>query len=294
MSEVPVWLEFTGVPPQFFNEEGLEHVAGALGHPLYLHPSTANLTNIEVAKVFTIINPSVPIPEVMNVQFESGVINRVEVNCPWLPPTCSHCQEIGHTIRRCPTAPITCPTCKSSSHSQENCPRSKKNLPPGKSSTEDPAKDPHTSVNRKNPSRRKKEKKKKMDRSSSPIPSPDKYLIVDDPKRSLSIEEKSADKKSGKKLAKSPQGDIDGTSRLSRKSARKARVVSSSSDSSEQESSESESSDSPVSDASSDPLSEDDDNPTVDTAFTEVISKKQRRYGKKAAGKVPKKISIIS
>lgn len=82
---------------------------------------------------------------------------------------------------------------------------------------------------------------------------------------------------------------IVGISRLSRKSARKTRVVSSSSDSSEQESSESESSDSSVSDASSDSLSEDDDNPIVDTAFTEVISKKQRRYGKKTAGKVPKK-----
>lgn len=79
LTEVPLWLEFKGVPPQFFNEEGLEHVAGALGHPLYLHPQTASLQKFEVAKVFTIIDPLKLIPEVMNVQFESGHANQVEV-----------------------------------------------------------------------------------------------------------------------------------------------------------------------------------------------------------------------
>lgn len=54
---VPVWLEFTGVPLQFFNKDALKEIAGMVGRPLCLHPTTENLTNIEVAKVYTVVDP---------------------------------------------------------------------------------------------------------------------------------------------------------------------------------------------------------------------------------------------
>ncbi|KAG7588439.1 Reverse transcriptase domain [Arabidopsis suecica] len=128
LTEAPVWLEFRGVPPHFFSEEGFEHIAGMLGHPVYCHPSTINMTNLEVGKVLTIINPSVALPEAVNVQFASGEIHRVGVSSPWLPPICSHCEEVGHSIKRCPTAPVTCPACKSTAHAFDSCPRAKKEL----------------------------------------------------------------------------------------------------------------------------------------------------------------------
>ena len=40
-----------------------------------------------------------------------------------MPPVCSHCKEIGHSVRRCKLAPITCTGCKSTSHSPATCPR---------------------------------------------------------------------------------------------------------------------------------------------------------------------------
>lgn len=130
LTSAPVWLDFHNVPPQFYSEEGLEHIAGVLGDPLFLHPATANMTNLEVARVFTIINPSKPLPEAINVRFDSGHVERVEVSSPWLPPTCEHCKEVGHSIKSCPTAPITCPTCQSSGHKSEDCPRAKKPATP--------------------------------------------------------------------------------------------------------------------------------------------------------------------
>ncbi|KAL1193283.1 hypothetical protein V5N11_033617 [Cardamine amara subsp. amara] len=126
LTAVPVWMEFRDVPPHFFSEESLEHIAGLVGHPVDLHPSTANMTNLEVAKVLTIIDPTKEIPEAVNAQFANGEISRIRVTCPWLPPICKHCQEMGHSISRCPTAPILCQTCKSSTHSLEGCPRAKK------------------------------------------------------------------------------------------------------------------------------------------------------------------------
>ncbi|XP_009151510.2 uncharacterized protein LOC103874832 [Brassica rapa] len=125
LTSAQVWLDFHNVPPQFYSEEGLEHIAGALGDPLFLHPATSNMTNLEVARVFTIIDPTRPLPEAVNVRFESGHTERIEVSSPWLPPTCEHCKEVGHSIKNCLTAPITCLTCQSSGHKQEQCPKGK-------------------------------------------------------------------------------------------------------------------------------------------------------------------------
>lgn len=127
LTSAPVWLELRNVPHQFFNEDGFEFIAGLVGEPKGLHPSTANLTNLEVAKVFTLIDPRKPLPEAVNVQFDSGEICRVLVSSPWMPPVCSFCKEVGHTLKRCKLAPISCSGCNSTCHSNDDCPRAKAN-----------------------------------------------------------------------------------------------------------------------------------------------------------------------
>lgn len=126
LTSAPIWLELRKVPFQFFNEDGLERIAGLVGHPKFLHPTTANKTNLEVAKVFTIIDPRKPLPEAVNVQFQSGEISRVLVSCPWMPPVCETCKEIGHISKRCPQLPKACSLCKSTEHASINCPAKSK------------------------------------------------------------------------------------------------------------------------------------------------------------------------
>lgn len=126
LTSAPVWLDFHAVPPHYFSEEGLEHITYMLGKPMFCHPSTLSMTNLEVARVFTIINPTNPLPEAVNVQFSLGEIHRIEVSSPWLPPTYEHCKAIGHNIKRCPPAPIICVECKSSEHKSELCLRKTK------------------------------------------------------------------------------------------------------------------------------------------------------------------------
>ena len=109
---------------QFFNKEALKEIAGLVGHPICLHPSTENLTNIEVAKVYTVIDPRKPLPEAVNAQFESGEVVRIKVSSPWLPSLCSHCSKVGHTISRCPAAPPRCEICNSVKHPTASCRRS--------------------------------------------------------------------------------------------------------------------------------------------------------------------------
>ncbi|XP_056855286.1 uncharacterized protein LOC130504684 [Raphanus sativus] len=121
---VPVWLEFTGVPLQFFNKDALKEIAGLAGHPVCLHPSTENLTNIEVARVYTVIDPRKPIPKFVNARFENGDTRRIGVSSPWLPSLCSYCNKYGHTITKCKAAPPTCTICNSVRHVTADCPRS--------------------------------------------------------------------------------------------------------------------------------------------------------------------------
>ncbi|KFK43146.1 hypothetical protein AALP_AA1G085800, partial [Arabis alpina] len=169
LDEVPVWLEFRGVPPHFYSSEGLEYVASILGNPQYCHPSTLSMTNLESAKVLTIIDPAKPIPEALNVQFETGERARVEVFCPWLPPICSFCNQVGHSIRRCPTAPITCQTCASSSHLPSDCPRSKKQAPPKVVPKPNPPKLPVLGDVEKTLPKAKKSKKGELGRRNLPL-----------------------------------------------------------------------------------------------------------------------------
>ncbi|XP_056862412.1 uncharacterized protein LOC130510091 [Raphanus sativus] len=132
LKSAPIWLELRNVPLQFFNEDGLERIAGLVGHPKFLHPSTANKTNLEVAKVFTIIDPRKPLPEAVNVQFQSGEVSRVLVSSPWMPPVCELCKEVGHVSKRCPSAIKSCSHCNLEGHVYEKCPQNKKSEPKGK------------------------------------------------------------------------------------------------------------------------------------------------------------------
>lgn len=132
LTSAPIWLELRKVPFQFFNEDGLERIAGLVGDPRFLHPSTKNKTNLEVAKVFTIIDPRKPLPEAVNVQFDSGDICRVLVSSPWMPPVCDLCKEVGHSSKRCPSVAKTCTHCNSKSHVLANCPQKQRQESPGR------------------------------------------------------------------------------------------------------------------------------------------------------------------
>lgn len=85
-----------------------------------MHPTTTNKTNLEVAKVFTLIDPRKALPEAVNVQFDSGEIRRIQVSSPWMSPVCGFCKDIGHSLRHCKRAPITCKGCSSTSHDDEH------------------------------------------------------------------------------------------------------------------------------------------------------------------------------
>lgn len=286
LTEAPVWLEFRGVPPHFFSEEGFEHIAGMLGHPVHCHPTTINMTNLEVGKVLTIINPSKPLPEAVNVQFATGEIHRVTVSSPWLPPICSHCQEIGHSIRRCPTAPITCITCNSSAHSSEACPSTRIK----KWKTQDQEDNKNSRGKQSKVKTKKKrapavvakwvEKMPQSETEYSSVALKDKRK-----KRQIGVElqsetqiKRGSHSKLVEKGASTSKRSVG--SRVPNKKPREEKVSSVSCSSSD-----SQDLSSPDSSSGDEVISEEETSEEDDTPFTKVLSKKEKRYLRNSSGK---------
>lgn len=101
----------------------MKWIAGLIGHPKFLHSSTANKTNMEVTEVFTIIDPKNPLLETVNIQFDLGEICRVLVSRPWMSLVCDICKEISHFSKSCPQLPKKCSLCNSFAHALANCPK---------------------------------------------------------------------------------------------------------------------------------------------------------------------------
>lgn len=104
LESFPLWAHLKGVPFDLMTQERLSLIAGLVGKPKERDDYTINLVSLSVAHVKVEANLTKQLPEVVEVEREDGSVANVYVEYPWLPPTCSHCHQIGHIIRYCPKA----------------------------------------------------------------------------------------------------------------------------------------------------------------------------------------------
>lgn len=151
LKKIQLWAHLKGVPFDLNYAEGLSHIAGQIGDPKETDDWTLNLSSISVAHVKVEIDTTIPLPKIVEVGRSDGTFVSVEVEYPWVPPTCAHCKEIGHIQRNClllppptPAPPInpnnppasakkpppaglpTCYSCNTSGHLMRNCPKGPK------------------------------------------------------------------------------------------------------------------------------------------------------------------------
>lgn len=134
LKAIKIWAHLTGVPLDLRYDEGLSLVAGLIGEPKETDEFTKNLASLTVSHVKVEVDLTVPLPHVVEFERESGEVVEVLVHYPWVPPTCSHCHELGHIVRNClsysPPAPETW---------KESTTKNNENLKP----KETPQKPPH-------------------------------------------------------------------------------------------------------------------------------------------------------
>ncbi|KAL0285319.1 UNVERIFIED_CONTAM: hypothetical protein Sradi_7177000 [Sesamum radiatum] len=86
---------------------GLSVVASGVGKPLYPDAITRACTRLDFARVCVMLDISAKLLKhiVIMVPKEDGseVACKVDVEYEWLPPKCTTCHSLGHSIRDCPT-----------------------------------------------------------------------------------------------------------------------------------------------------------------------------------------------
>lgn len=109
LQKIQLWAHLKGVPFDLIYDAGLSHIAGQIGEPKETDDWTLSLSSISVAHVKVEIDTTVPLPSKVEVGRMNGTFVTVEVEYPWIPPSCAHCKEVGHIQRHCPLLPPPSP-----------------------------------------------------------------------------------------------------------------------------------------------------------------------------------------
>ena len=100
-TSIPLWAHLKGLPLDLRSLEGLTFAAGLIGKPKETDEFTRNLADLDLAHVKIEAVFSKPLPELIELRRTTGEIIPVEVSYPWVPPSCSNCQELGHIMKDC-------------------------------------------------------------------------------------------------------------------------------------------------------------------------------------------------
>ncbi|CAN7135351.1 unnamed protein product [Brassica rapa subsp. narinosa] len=88
-------------PLDLRHQQGLSLVAGLVGEPKETDDFTLNLVSLTLSHVKVEVDLTIPLPSVVEFTRESGEVVEVSVAYPWVPPTCTHCKELGHIMKNC-------------------------------------------------------------------------------------------------------------------------------------------------------------------------------------------------
>lgn len=150
LKAIKIWAHLTGVPLDLRHEEGLSLVAGLVGEPKETDDFTKNLVSLTLSHVKVEVDLTQPLPSVVEFERQSGEVVEVLVSYPWVPPTCTHCHELGHIMRNCllytPPRRETDGAKKKPAASKETSKQSKKYRPVSKTAHVPPVQSTTTAV----------------------------------------------------------------------------------------------------------------------------------------------------
>ena len=102
MAKLPLWIQLSNVPLDFFTQREISYIASAIGNPLYMDRITANQQKLSYAKVCVEIEVTKDIPRSIEVELRNGRTMSIMVEVPWMHAKCSQCRIFGHGEKFCP------------------------------------------------------------------------------------------------------------------------------------------------------------------------------------------------
>ncbi|KAL2252986.1 UNVERIFIED_CONTAM: hypothetical protein Sindi_0093300 [Sesamum indicum] len=104
-TQVPVWIKLRHLPVELWTEEGLSIVASGVGKPLYPDAITRACTRLDFARVCVMLDVNSKMPKhiiIMTPDEEGGEVPcKIDVQYEWLPPRCTNCMTLGHSVKEC-------------------------------------------------------------------------------------------------------------------------------------------------------------------------------------------------
>ena len=108
LHSIPVWAKFYNIPIELWTEEGLSHIASAVGKPLYADSATEACSRIQFARICVEVEAHKPLVDQFEVEAlqedGSSSVIQVSVGYQWRPPLCEACQVFGHSTASCQPA----------------------------------------------------------------------------------------------------------------------------------------------------------------------------------------------
>ncbi|KAL2253044.1 UNVERIFIED_CONTAM: hypothetical protein Sindi_0099100 [Sesamum indicum] len=104
-TQVPVWIKMRHFPLEFWTTEGLSTVASGVGKPLYPDAITRAFTRLDFARVCVMIDVTQKLEKhiiIMTPDEDGGETPcKVDIEYEWLPPKCTGCMTLGHSVKEC-------------------------------------------------------------------------------------------------------------------------------------------------------------------------------------------------
>lgn len=99
LQRAPLWATLSKVTFDLVTDEGQEIISKPLGKIVDVKP----FSSVSSMDVKVIVNLTVRLPDIVEIERENDLVDVIEVSYPWLPPLCTVCNEIGHKANFCPT-----------------------------------------------------------------------------------------------------------------------------------------------------------------------------------------------
>ncbi|MBA0761768.1 hypothetical protein Gotri_024363 [Gossypium trilobum] len=81
---MPIWIQLSCIPLEFFTQNGLSYIASVTGSPLYMDSITISQNKLSYAKVCIEIAADFVVHVSVNVELNDGSIVTIDVEIPWM------------------------------------------------------------------------------------------------------------------------------------------------------------------------------------------------------------------
>ncbi|XP_019231175.1 PREDICTED: uncharacterized protein LOC109212018 [Nicotiana attenuata] len=98
---VPVWVNFSGLPIQYWTTENLGRIASSIGNPIHTDKLTAQEARVSYARMLIEMDVSHALPETVLIETAEGNTREQKLSYDWHPSFCQECLTIGHDIGEC-------------------------------------------------------------------------------------------------------------------------------------------------------------------------------------------------